>query len=895
MAKPLRALIVEDSADDAALLLRELRQGGYDPDFKLVDTAEAFGAELEKGGWEIIISDYSMPGFSGLEALELLKKTGVDLPFILVSGTIGEDVAVEAMKAGAHDYIMKGVWTRLVPAIKRELREAEVRKERKTAGNELKKIQQRISAILKSVGEGIIVVGTDSRIHYVNQELLNIFGYTLEELIGQDITQLMPEKYRAPHVAGLTRYLDGAPPRILGRRIELEGLKKDGTVFSLELRVEETTTEEKNIIFTGAIRDITERKMAEQALQDKDNQLNNLLSNVNAIILEGDPLNIYYVGGQVEKLLGYPREKWFEDPDGPVGFWNKLLHPKDKHKVDLCSQAIKNGRNHSFEYRMMTSGGVYKWFYDSVTVEVDKGVPIKARSIIMDITKRKQAEENLSRLSTAIECAAESVLVTDVEGVIRYVNPAFKNVSGYSPKEVLGQTPRVLKSGKQDDSYYQNLWETITHGEVWRGHVVNKRKNGEMYEEESTISPIKDSSGVITGFVAVKRDVTKEALLEKEIRQTQKMNAIGAMAGGIAHDFNNILMPIIGYATILQETGNLDAETKSYIESISNAGRRAKELIKQIMTFSRRSEHSFQPIEIYHILKEALILQRAAIPSTIRIEEDMDSRVGVIMADPTQMHQVITNLSTNAAYAMKETGGVMKITLKTVELEKDIQDTQGGPSDKKYLLFSVSDTGSGMSQDILGNIFDPFFTTKPEGEGTGMGLAVVHGIIKNHGGLLEVESIVGKGSTFKVYIPKLEIESVDTPPEEDIAQRGDERILLVDDEELITSMLKETLEKLGYHVTSFTSSVKALEVFQADSAAFDVVITDMTMPEMTGDKLSIEILKLRKDIPVIVMTGFSNLISFKKAKDIGIRELVSKPISPMELSEIIHRVMAQAE
>lgn len=503
----------------------------------------------------------------------------------------------------------------------------------------------------------------------------------------------------------------------------------------------------------------------------------------------------------------------------------------------------------------------------------------------------KRVEEQLVLLATAIEQAAEGITITGKDGTIQYVNPSFERISGYARDEIIGQNHHVLKSSKYNDVLYRVVWDALSRGEVWTGYMINEKKDGMPYKVEASISPIRDKAGTIINYVTIERDVTHEAELETQLRQVQKMEAIGTLAGGIAHDFNNILAAIMGYTEMALYDVPEGATGRRNLEQVIKAGYRGKELVKQIITFSRRSEQERRPMRVSPIVKEALKLLRASLPTTIDIRQSIKTQSGMVLADPTQIHQVLMNLCSNASYAMREKGGVLEVSLADVDVDSDGAALYSGLNPGAYLKLTVSDTGHGMDRAIIERIFDPFFTTKRPGEGTGMGLAVVHGIVKSYGGVLVVDSELGKGSTFNVFFPRVEgdflpeIDSVAPLP------KGKERILFVDDEEDLVAMVQQMLEPLGYGVVTKTNSLEALEVFKAQPDQFALVITDQTMPHMTGADLAKELMCIRPDIPIILCTGFSEIINADEAKALGIREFVMKPFTTSEITETMRRVL----
>lgn len=392
-----------------------------------------------------------------------------------------------------------------------------------------------------------------------------------------------------------------------------------------------------------------------------------------------------------------------------------------------------------------------------------------------------------------------------------------------------------------------------------------------------------------------KAEIEKEAL-EKKLYQAQKMEAIGTLAGGIAHDFNNILSSILGYADLAKNDIPPElTQVRSDLDQVVRAGYKARDLVKQILTFSRQSENVRHVLNPSPIVKEAIKLIRSSIPTTIEIKHFIDPNCGIISADPTQINQIVINLCTNAFHAMEETGGTLTITLGLINCADDVACVEApGLAPGAYVKLTVSDTGVGMAPEEKINIFNPYFTTKEVGKGTGLGLSIVHGIVKSYGGTIVVESVLGQGTTFTIFLPTVEDEVWQQTETEDSFLLGNERVLFVDDDEILADMGKNMLERLGYSVTVKKSSVDALEAFKATPDQFDVVITDQTMPVMTGVDLAREILRIRPKMPIILCTGFSSRVSEKEASEMGIREFAMKPLVQKDIAKLIRKVIADA-
>ena len=511
--------------------------------------------------------------------------------------------------------------------------------------------------------------------------------------------------------------------------------------------------------------------------------------------------------------------------------------------------------------------------------------------LLKEIDERKQTEKEKIQLATAVDQAAEAIMITDTQGVIEYVSPAFQHITGYTYDEAVGKKPDILKSGQHDEAFYQKMWAALESGEVWRSHFIDKRKDGKLFEAEVTISPVRDAWGEITNYVAVNRDVTHEVMMEKHLRQTQKMEAIGTLAGGIAHDFNNILAGIMGYTEMCLYDTPEGSQMYRWLKRALQACERGKALVNQILMFSRAEETEQRPMYIKVIVKEALKLLQSTIPSTIKIRHEINDEAGAIIADTTEIHQVLINLCTNAIHAMGDTKGVLAVMLDNVTIEADDAKRYIGSSPGDYVQLTVSDNGCGMDADTIEKIFEPFFTTKKIGEGTGMGLSVVHGIIKRNNGFITVYSHPDEGSTFQILFPRTDKHTKKANAETVSLPTGQEHILLVDDDALFADMTSEMLTSLGYILTSRTSSIEALEVFRANPARFDLVITDQTMPHIKGTELAEKIKQIRPDVPIILCTGFSELITSAKAHDMGIAQFIMKPFVRREMAVSVRRAL----
>ncbi len=519
-------------------------------------------------------------------------------------------------------------------------------------------------------------------------------------------------------------------------------------------------------------------------------------------------------------------------------------------------------------------------------------------SALTDITERRQLEKErqreqtaAARLAVVVESVTESMIITDPSFHIEYVNPAFTRYTGYEPREVKGREMRFLRCESHDQSDYDETRQAAKADRSHSSRYPIRRKDGSELMVETTTSTIRDAEGHVANFALIWRDMSEQIKLEEQLQQAQKMEAIGTLAGGIAHDFNNMLAVIIGNAEIaLDDIGDENA-TGYNITQILQASERARELVKQILTFSRKNASQRRRVELGPLVRETANLLRGSLPSSIDIKVAIPAGPAAIFADPSHVQQVVMNLASNAAHAMRDDGGTLVIRISVRSFAdgdtRPDRDMQPGP----YVKLTVKDTGTGIPKKNRAKIFDPFFTTKEPGQGTGMGLAVVFGIAKSYEGAVTVESEIGKGSTFNVFFPAVDIGRGEEPEEDRSLPTGKERVLLVDDEPSLIQAASETLGRLGYTVTTAASGIEGLKTFENDPYGFDLVITDYMMPKMTGLRLAEKILKVRRDVPLILFTGYTETLSPPQLRTAGISTVLMKPVVKKELAEAVRQVL----
>jgi len=600
------------------------------------------------------------------------------------------------------------------------------------------------------------------------------------------------------------------------------------------------------------------------------------------------------IGVVTERILGQTNEKLSEitgySSGEILGSPARLLYPSDEEYERLRSkmndQIRKHGAGTVETSWKRKDGTVIDVLLSSASIDqsdFSKGITFTALDITDSNRMKLELAESEEKYRSMMGAIPDPVYICSPDYRVEYMNPAMISRTGGDATGELCY--KALHDFNKKCSWCKH--DKIQQGISFKADILSPKDNRSYHVFQS---PIVHSNGSIS-IMTIFKDITKMLEMESQLHQAQKMESIGTLAGGIAHDFNNILFPIVGYTEMLLEQAPDGSSLKQDLSSILVGALQARDLVRQILTFSRQREHDLKPLKVQLIVNEALKLIRSTLPATIEISMDVKKDCGLIMADPTQIHQVIMNLITNAYHAMEDTGGNLNITLKKIELGvDDLLDPGMEPG--TYVCLTVADTGVGMDKSIIRRIFDPYFTTKEEGKGTGLGLSVVHGIVKSHSGHISVYSEPGKGTEFHIYLPEVKIkEKTDTKETASFFEKGHEKILLVDDRHEIVSLLPKAHDKLGYSVTSRTSSIECLKVFRADPYGFDLIITDLTMPNMTGDKLASEIMKIRPDIPVVLCTGFSEKMSKEKARSLGIKGLLLKPVAMRDLSNAIRKAL----
>lgn len=787
--------------------------------------------------------------------------------------------------------------------------------DRRKAERALKESQQVLDSIIRNIPDIIFRLDTEGRITFIS-EFVRAYGYVPEEMIGKSILDYIHPEDREKTLNKINERKSGNGKtssleiRLKSRNCESRhfeiksGVIERENIFLLDAEglYESDRAQAKHFIGTqGVARDITDRKKAEEQL----NENTALLKAAGRVARVGawkSDLVTGVITWSDELAIIHGKEPGYSPPFNEA---RSFIAPEWKEKVlSAYRKCIETGSELEEEFEIITAAGERIWARASgEPVRNVSGEIVQMRGALQDITAQKHYEHSLKeselRYRSLFESANDAILI--LKGNRFYdCNPKTLKMYGCERNQIIGKypfdfSPEFQPDGSSSKEKALDHIDRANKGGFEFFQWQHCRYDGSLFDAEISLTrfDINDEPHLLMLI----RDITEKIEAEKKIKamenqlvQSQKMQAIGTLAGGIAHDFNNILSPVLGYTDLLKMRLPIDSTEYDYTQQIYQASNRAKDLVSQILTFSRQTEHELKPIEIEIILKEVIKLLRSSLPSTIEIKQSIRGG-SLIMGDPIQIHQMLMNLCTNAAHAMQERGGSLSVELKNIELRSEFIGDKISLKTGTYVQLCVSDTGHGMTPDLLDRVFDPYFTTKERGKGTGMGLSVVHGIVESYSGAISVYSEPGKGTTFKILIPAIErrteskaIKAIDIP-------KGTERILFVDDEQLIIAMSRVQLEGLGYKVSSMVSSLDALELFKKNPDGFDLVITDMTMPKMTGDELAREIKRIRPNIPIILCTGFSSKIVSEGHQHIDIDAFLMKPILIGDLSKTVRKVL----
>lgn len=739
--------------------------------------------------------------------------------------------------------------------------------------------------IFENVHDGVLLRDAKTlKIIDVNPRFCEMYGISREELLSR----ARPFGTRGS-ISGLKRLMSHFRMAREGRPqvFEWHVNRKDGSSLWVEINLREATIGD-HTYFLSVVRDISDRKQIEQELRESQERFYSALESITDVFFIVDhKWIIRYANSEFERVTK-------KDRGMMIGrnIWDILPRMKDTVFYEKFLEASDNRGALTFEG---LAGG--KYWVEVGVYPSNEGLSIYLRNIMKRKMAEKAQRESEQRYRELVENANSIIMRRDPAGRISYFNEYAQEFFGFTEKEAIGKhligtiVPETDSAGRD----MRRLIDAISQfpEKYATNENENMLKNGERVWISWTNKPIYGEDGKLRELLCVGNDATERKKLEERLRHAQKMEAVGTLAGGIAHDFNNILAVMIGNIELAGD--DAPEEVRHYLQQALSAGLRGRDTIRQILTFSRKGEHKTKVLHLIPLLREMAKMLRASLPATIEISLNIISDRDAVRADPTQIQQVMMNLCANAKDAMSAAGGLLEITLEERRLNSL---PELGMRPGRYVVLKVRDTGEGINETLKRRIFEPFFTTKEPGKGTGMGLALVYSIIRGINGSIDVEGKPGKGSVFTIYLPSVQhrpARCASASSSELPLYRGSESILFVDDEENQVELAKRTLESLGYTVTAFTNSTEALELFCQDPGGFDLVITDQMMPLMSGTTLAKHMLAVRNDMPIIVVTGYSETVSPRTAHACGIREFAMKPLVKRELAETVRRVLDQPD
>ena len=763
--------------------------------------------------------------------------------------------------------------------------------ERKQALEALRTSEARLRTFMEAIPDLVWLKDIEGRFVFCNRRFARLFGLRDDEIVGKTDYDLVGKQKADQFRDNDLTAIEAGECRT--EEVQITFADDGHREVAETIKVPQYDSAGQVVGVLGVARDITARKAAEEAVRYQNTLLNEMGSLAKIGAWEFNPLT--GVGSwtdEVARIHGVdPRaEATFEI--GMSFFQGDSLKKIKK----ATEEAITQNKPYDLELELLSAKGIRKWVRTIGHPRIEGGVVVQVRGSIQDITERKQAEAERERLLMAIEQAAETILTTSPDGIMLYVNPAFEKVSGYTREEAIGRHVRLVQSDAHTEEFYQSVLDTLSSGKTWTGQFINKRKDGELYTEDATISPVFDDSGTIVCHVAVKRDITHEQQLEHQLRQAQKMEAVGQLAGGIAHDFNNILQAISGYAQLMVDEARERGDCHDDLDEILRGAERATALTRQLLSFSRRQIMQPKTLDLNALIENLLKMLRRVLGADIHLEWLPGTHLGSIHADGGMMEQILMNLCVNARDAMHDGGGALTIETQNVLINSDYCASHAWARPGRFVLLSVTDTGTGMDTELLAHIFEPFFTTKSEGRGTGLGLATVYGIVKQHQGMIGAYSEPGKGSTFKVYLPICErkAEAVGSMVEGAVAG-GTETILLAEDNEMVRKLGHTILQRAGYTVLEANDGTDAVELFKSHAGRIDLLLLDVVMPVMGGREAYEHIRALHPGIPTLFSSGYSeNAIHTGFVLHDGLT-LIQKPYSSSALLRAVRSVLDKSK
>ena len=867
----LQLLLIEDSQEDADLILRELARGGYEPDCRRVETNAAIAAALDSGKWDLIISDFFVPQVAVIETLALVRRRGLDAPFLVVSSKMSDEDAVSVMRAGADDIIGKDKLWRLVPALEREFDETRLRREHRH-------ISQRFRALFEHNIDAICLIDASATILSASPSTEQVLGYKPEELVGRNGLHLVYLEDR-PLIEKRLRMLVENPR--LHITIQTRVQHENGDIRWVEAVGTNLLADHEVGSIVVNFRDITEQKQAEQKLIASERRFRALIENSSDGVLLLNADGTILLAGP--PILGYQNQEWV----GRKGF--DLIHPDDRPPVlaQFSDIITRPGDAVTSHYRARNRVGSWRWI-EAVTKNLIEDPDVQAIVVnYRDITGRKRTEEDLRQQAQLLDLAHDAIMAIRLDGTIEFWNRGAEQMYGWSRDEAIGKISHALLRTEFPEPL-GDLEAKLEKQGHWEGQLVHTTRASSRLTMMSRWALRRDASGQPSGFLEIDTDITERKRFEAEMLQTQKLESLGVLAGGVAHDFNNLLTGILGNASLALDRLPDRNPVYSMLNEIVRAGQRAADLTRQLLAYAGKGRFITHALDLSEVVREISVLIQASIPKNVQLRLELAQDLPAVEADPGQFQQVIMNLVINGAEAIAPgQAGTVLVTTAVQHIDYAHADThfaagQIGPGD--YVRLEVQDTGVGMDAATQLKIFDPFFSTKFSGRG--LGLSAVLGIVRGHKGALRLYSRPGKGSTFQILFPavsKPAERSAEASLPDDLEGSG--LVLVVDDEASVRDVATNTLERYGYTVIPVENGKGAIEVFKQRSGEVTMVLLDLTMPVLSGEETLRQMQAIRADVPVLLSSGFNEVEAVQRFVGKGLAGFIQKPYTAATLAQ----------
>jgi PAS domain S-box-containing protein len=881
-----RVLIVDDDPADRELLAAELARTEFRCELDFAETLSEVRSKLDSARYDFVLADYRLKGWRGTDVIAELKRRGLNLPVVLVTGSMGEEFADECLRAGASDFVLKHRLGRLPSAVRRALEEKRTRDEHAEALER----NRRLSVAVDQSPAAVFITDPEGRIQYVNRRFTQITGYTEQEVVGRDPRLLQSGKTPLETYQNLWSTIKS------GRawRNEILNRRKNGEIYWSEVSVSPVRDAAGHVThFVAVHEDVSERRWAEEAIREREERFRQIADNINEVffVVAADFHEALYISPAYEEVWGRTCRSVYEDPSS----FMQAVHPEDRPRLIANITTSRAGEDAgNVDFRVVHADGGVRWVRGhAAPVRDAAGNVYRIAGVALDITDRKMAEERLRESEDRFRKLADAsfdVIVQSVDGLYTEASPGLERVLGYTPSEVVGRSPLDFVALDSQDEVRRRVTENVEG----RYELVALHKDGRRLLMEAAGEAIE--IGGRPARIAARRDITEQRSLEEQLRQAQKLEAVGRLAGGVAHDFNNLLTVILTEIQLLRLGPDFDvqsAHAASLVE-IEQAARRAAGLTRQLLTFSRRDvaePRNLDPAQVVDGLRKML---GRIIGEDVALDVVVGQDAGNVHIDRGHLEQVVVNLVVNARDAMPD-GGQLRIEIQNASLDEEYAQLHSKVMPGEFVLIAVSDTGTGMSREIQDRIFEPFFTTKEAGKGTGLGLATSYGIVVESGGHFAVYSEAGLGTTMKVYLPRVAGEDEAKVIEEQVLRSEgplEARVLVVEDDEAVRRTAVRTLEALGCSVLEARGGDMALEILERSPDSIDLLFTDVIMPGVGGPELVAKAKLVAPRVKVLFTTGYTADMAFRLKLLREQTNVLSKPYTAVELANKVRSALA---